>query len=55
MEVVTDSTGRYSGKLTLPPGSYGIRLIHKPTGRVSSVKTVEIGPQREEKAYSKMR
>jgi hypothetical protein len=54
-EVVTDSTGRYSGKLTLPPGYYGIRLIHKPTGRVSSVKTVVIGPQGEGKAYSKMR
>ena len=54
-EVVTDSAGRYSGRLTLPPGTYRIRLIHKPTGRVSAAKTVEIGRPGEDDIYSKIR
>jgi hypothetical protein len=53
-EVITDSTGRYSGSLTLPPGTYRIRLIHKPTGRVSAVKTVEIGAPGEEELSAKV-
>ncbi len=54
-EVVTDSSGRYSGRLTLPAGAYRIRLIHKPTGRVSAVKNVEIGQSGDEDASSKIR
>ena len=54
-DVITDSSGRYSGRLTLPPGSYRIRLIHKPTGRVSAVKTVEIGPSGDEEASATIR
>ena len=42
MEVVTDSSGRYSGRLRLPPGTYRLRLIHKPSGRTSAVKTIVI-------------
>jgi hypothetical protein len=42
MEVVTDSHGRYSGRLTLSPGTYRIRLIHKISGRTSAVKTIVI-------------
>jgi len=54
-DVVTDSTGRYSGRLTLPPGTYRIRLIHKPSGRASGVKTVEIDRPGKDDVYSKMR
>jgi len=42
MEIVTDSSGRYSGRLTLAPGTYELRLIHKPSGRTSAVKTIVI-------------
>ncbi|MFH1115906.1 MAG: inverse autotransporter beta domain-containing protein [Pseudomonadota bacterium] len=38
----TDSSGSYSARLTLPPGDYGIRLIHKPTGLVSGVTRIII-------------
>ncbi len=41
-EVTTDGSGTYSGKIHLPPGEYKFRLIHKPTGKVSAVKTVKI-------------
>ncbi|MBI4964919.1 MAG: inverse autotransporter beta domain-containing protein [Desulfomonile tiedjei] len=41
-EVVTDSSGRYSGSLTLPPGQYRMRLVHKPSGRASAIKTIVI-------------
>lgn len=41
-DVVTDSSGHYSGRLRLPPGEYRLRLIHKPSGRTSAVKTVLI-------------
>jgi hypothetical protein len=43
MQVVTDSSGFYSGKLKLPPGEYRLRLIHKPTGRISAVRTIVVG------------
>jgi len=42
MEVVTDSAGRYSDRLRLPRGAYQFRLIHKPSGRTSAVKTIVI-------------
>jgi Inverse autotransporter, beta-domain len=54
-EVVTDSAGRYSGELELPPGTYRIRLIHKPTGRVSAVKTVKIGTPGKDQLSAEMR
>jgi hypothetical protein len=41
-QVVTNSTGSYSGKLELPPGTYKFRLIHKPSGRASEERTVVI-------------
>lgn len=43
MEVITDSKGLYNGKLALSPGRCKIRLIHKPSGRVSDTTTVIIG------------
>lgn len=42
MQVVTDASGSYYGSLRLPPGEYRIRLIHKPSGTVSAVKTVVV-------------
>jgi hypothetical protein len=54
-DVVTDSVGRYSGKLALPPGTYRIRLIHKPTGRVSAIKTVEIAASGEDRLPARVR
>jgi hypothetical protein len=42
LDVVTDSSGRYSGRLRLPPGEYQLRLVHKPSGRTSAVKTIVI-------------
>jgi len=42
-QVVTDSSGSYFGKLRLPPGEYRLRLIHKPTGRMSGVRTIVVG------------
>ncbi len=41
-EVITNSSGNYSGKLDLPPGTYRFRLIHKPTGRSSEERTIVI-------------
>ena len=41
-EVVTDSEGFYSARFKLSPGTYKVRLIHKPTGRVSSVRRVTV-------------
>ena len=41
-DVVTDSSGFYSGAVNLPPGSYQVRLIHKPTGRTSAERTVVV-------------
>lgn len=42
LEIITDSSGAFVGKLDLPPGSYEIRLIHKTSGLVSEVRTVVI-------------
>jgi hypothetical protein len=39
-EIVTDSRGMYSGKLDLKPGTYKIRLVHKPSGKFSEEATV---------------
>jgi hypothetical protein len=41
-EVSTDSKGFYLGRVKLPPGSYRLRLVHKPTGRASQESVVEI-------------
>jgi len=41
-DLVTDSSGFYSGAVNLPPGSYQVRLIHKPTGRKSAERTVVV-------------
>jgi hypothetical protein len=41
-EVATNEKGAYSTNLRLDPGIYQLRLIHKPTGRVSNVKTVVV-------------
>jgi hypothetical protein len=42
-EAITDSRGSCKGMLKLKPGTYKIRLIHKPSGRVSDVQTIVIG------------
>ncbi len=42
MDVMTDSTGSFSGRLQLPPGTYRIRAVHKPTGRASKTVTVVV-------------
>ena len=47
MDVQTDASGRYTGKLGLAPGTYKVRVIHQATGRVSDVKTVVINPRSE--------
>ncbi len=54
-EVITDSEGHYSGKLKLPSGLYKIRLIHKPTGRVSVIRTVAIGRPGTHEASARIR
>jgi hypothetical protein len=41
-DVRTDSEGTYSGTITLPPGTYRLRLIHRPTGLVTGVTTLVI-------------
>ncbi len=41
-EITTDCNGMYSGQLRLEPGEYRIRLVHRPSGTVSNVKTVVI-------------
>ena len=41
-DLITDSSGFYSGVANLPPGSYRVRLIHKPTGRTSAERTVVV-------------
>jgi len=46
-DLITDSSGAYSGSLTLPPGVYRIRLIHKPTGLVSGVTRIVIEDETE--------
>jgi len=42
-EVVTDSQGFYSGSVKLKPGTYMVRLIHKPTGQVSQERRIVVG------------
>jgi hypothetical protein len=42
LDVVTDSQGFYSGRLPLEPGTYKFRLVHKPTGKMSAVKTIVV-------------
>ncbi len=42
LDVTTDDAGAYSGRIQLTPGIYKIRLLHKPTGRLSNPKTVVI-------------
>lgn len=42
-EVITDAKGSYSGRLALRPGKCLIRLIHKPTGRVSESRSILVG------------
>lgn len=41
-ELTTNSSGAYSAQLNLPPGTYRIRMIHKPTGRISNAQTVVV-------------
>lgn len=41
-DVVTDSKGRYSGKISLAPGKYRFRLIHKKTGLVTHAAKIVI-------------
>jgi hypothetical protein len=41
-EVLTDDKGVYYGAISLPPGVCRIRLLHKPSGRVTEPKTVVI-------------
>jgi hypothetical protein len=48
MEIKTNSKGGYSGSLELPPGVYRIRLVHKPSGRASKVKTIVIADKESE-------
>lgn len=36
MELTTDSRGAFSGKVKLPAGEYRVRLIHKPSGLVTT-------------------
>ena len=47
MDVQTDDLGSYSGRLNLPPGMYRIRLVHKPTGLASNVKTIVVDGNKE--------
>jgi hypothetical protein len=47
-EIMTDSSGEFAGKLDLPPGIYRIRMVHKPTGRVSNMKTVVVEEKKTE-------
>ena len=42
MEITTDSKGYYLGRIKLPPGHYKLRLVHKPTGKVSEESTITI-------------
>ncbi len=45
-DIVTNSSGFYSGSLDLPAGAYRVRLIHKPSGRASAEKTVIVKGKR---------
>lgn len=48
MDIMTDSSGAYAGRLDMPPGIYRVRLVHKPTGRVSNVKTIVVEEKKSE-------
>jgi hypothetical protein len=48
MDIMTDSSGAYAGRLDLAPGIYRVRLVHKPTGRVSNVKTIVVEEKKSE-------
>ena len=41
-EVTTDDNGAYYGAISLPPGVCRLRVLHKPSGRVTEPKTVVI-------------
>jgi hypothetical protein len=41
-DVTTNEKGAYSATLRLEPGIYQLRMVHKPSGRVSNVKTVVV-------------
>lgn len=41
-DVTTNEKGAYSATLKLEPGIYQLRMVHKPSGRVSNVKTVVV-------------
>jgi hypothetical protein len=48
MDIMTDSSGAYAGRMDLPPGIYRVRLVHKPTGRISNVKTIVVEEKKSE-------
>jgi hypothetical protein len=48
MDIMTDSSGTYAGRLELPPGIYRVRLVHKPSGRVSNVTTIVVEEKKPE-------
>jgi hypothetical protein len=41
-EITTDDNGAYYGAISLPPGVCRLRVLHKPSGRVTEPKTVVI-------------
>ncbi|MCX5873933.1 MAG: inverse autotransporter beta domain-containing protein [Deltaproteobacteria bacterium] len=41
-EVLTDDTGTYYGAISLPPGVCKVRLVHKPSGRVTEPRTIVV-------------
>jgi len=41
-EVITDDRGAYYGAISLPPGICKLRLVHKPSGRVTEPRTLVI-------------
>jgi len=45
VEMMTDPRGSYSGQLQLPPGTYKIRLVHKPTGLMTAERTITVDSQ----------
>jgi hypothetical protein len=47
-EVVTDGAGSYAGQVALQPGIYRVRLIHKPTGRVSNTQTIVVEDKKQD-------
>jgi hypothetical protein len=49
VEVPTDNSGDYTGQVRLTPGIYRIRLIHKPTGRVTAERSVVIAEPAKDK------